>query len=1060
MSVDPPHPGLEPDDDLLRRALEETEVTEPPSLDLSGPSPFGDLTETLRDAPRGFGEAGADLRIPKRIGRYHIKGVLASGGMGTVYEATQEQPHRTVALKLMKHGITSRAALRRFEYESQILGRLQHPGIAQVYEAGMHRDESTTIPYFVMEYIVGAKPITEYVTKSGLGTRQKLNLFAQVCDAVHHGHQKGIIHRDLKPSNILVNAQGHVKIIDFGVARSTDSDLAVTTLRTDVGQLIGTLQYMSPEQCEADPHNIDTRSDVYALGVVLYELLCGQLPYDVSKKPVFECTRIIRETQPLKLSTLNKMLRGDVETIVLKALEKDRDRRYQSATDLAQDIRRCLNKEAITARPPSMLYQLRVLVRRNKPIFVAIAVVFLVLLGGAVVSTWQALRATRAERLARDRLIEAQRQAKIAAAVNRFLNDDLLAAVDPSRTPDREITMREVLDTASTRIEGRFTEEPLVEASIRSTIGETYANLGLYESAEPHLREAEAIRVRDLGMEDATTLQTRAKLADFLRRQGWFVQAEALARETLETQCRVLGDDHPDTAFTRNALGLVLRRQGKYGEAVEVLRRALDVRRRALGDEHVDTLVSMSNLASGLMDVGECGEAEVLYRDLLDLRGQLLGDEHPLTLASMSGLATALACQGKSHKAETTIRETLGIQRRVLGEEHPDTLDSMYQLAMVIRRWDRLDETEELLKRTLEARRRVLGVAHLSVASTTDSLLRVLRARAKVEEARPYVARAMAEIDEARYVDVHTNPYELSAWAFARLTYEPVEFRDPVEALPLAEKAVEVTGGTPANLRALAMAYESNGRLEEAVETTRRALAQLSQGESYFRTVHETRLIHTLRKMGDSEGAEVVLREALARLRETQGERLVPLVNRMTELAVLLLVKDRFLQHGWFCGDLAQVRNGTIPQNESPIAAYVVVYAAAILEKGLYSDAEELLRHCLGIRKLAYPETDWHVAHAMSLLGAALAGQGRFDEAEPFLLDGYQGLAKQGELISPEYRDERRREAVGRIINLYGAWDAAEPGKGYAEKATKYRAALAQMGMKPDSSDAQPQEVP
>jgi len=312
--------------------------------------------------------------------------------MGTVYEAVQEKPHRTVALKLMRHGIASRSALRRFEYESQILARLRHPGIAQVYEAGTHRDDSGTVPFFAMEYIVGAKPITQYAKEKKLGTRQKLELFAQVCDACHHGHQKGIIHRDLKPSNILVDAQGQVKIIDFGVARSTDSDLAVTTLQTDIGQLIGTLQYMSPEQCEADPHNIDTRSDVYALGVVLYELLSGRLPYKVSSKQIFEATRTIREQQPTKLTTIDKSLKGDLETVVLKALEKDRERRFQSALELAQDIRRYLSGEAIMARPPSIVYQLRVFARRNKALFGAIAAVFVVLLGGVIVSTSLYLR--------------------------------------------------------------------------------------------------------------------------------------------------------------------------------------------------------------------------------------------------------------------------------------------------------------------------------------------------------------------------------------------------------------------------------------------------------------------------------------------------------------------------------------------------------------------------------------------------------------------------------------------------------------------------------------------
>ena len=350
--------------------------------------------------------------VMERIAGYRITRVLASGGMGEVYEAEQDRPRRTVAIKVMKRGLTSRTALRRFEWEAELLGSLRHPGIATVFEAGSWDDGSGGVPYFVMEFIPGAMPITRYARQRGLDVRARLELFARVCDAVQHGHQKGIIHRDLKPGNILVGeeeshkpcamchegrneggpsplslegeGQGEgdplslkgegkgegrasggsrlfdaagansgspiVKIIDFGIARATDSDIAVTTMHTEVGQLIGTLQYMSPEQCEGDPRNVDTRSDVYSLGVVLYELICGRLPYDVSDTSIPRATRMIQETEPIRPSTIQRKLRGDLETIALKALEKDRARRYQSAGDLADDVRRHLRGEAIEAR--------------------------------------------------------------------------------------------------------------------------------------------------------------------------------------------------------------------------------------------------------------------------------------------------------------------------------------------------------------------------------------------------------------------------------------------------------------------------------------------------------------------------------------------------------------------------------------------------------------------------------------------------------------------------------------------------------------------------------------
>ena len=304
--------------------------------------------------------------VGRRIGPFRIERLIGTGGMGRVYEAIQDQPSRTVALKVLRHGMLSSSAAKRFEYESRILGNLNHSGIAQVYAAGTHIQNGEAIPYFAMEYISGARSLLDYAEAEGLSAEGRLSLFAKVCDAVQYGHQHGVIHRDLKPANILVDADGQAKIIDFGVARVTDSDIQITTLQTDVGQLIGTVSYMSPEQVSGDSRNIDTRSDVYSLGIVLYQLLTGELPFDLTGMPLASAIRMIGEVDPQRPSSLDRTLRGDMETILLKAMHKEPSYRYASASELAEDVLRFLAGQTILARPPTLGYQLRMLTRRHR----------------------------------------------------------------------------------------------------------------------------------------------------------------------------------------------------------------------------------------------------------------------------------------------------------------------------------------------------------------------------------------------------------------------------------------------------------------------------------------------------------------------------------------------------------------------------------------------------------------------------------------------------------------------------------------------------------------------
>ena len=703
-----------------------------------------------------------DLDLGKRfgqlIGRYKIVRVLGEGGMGTVFLAEQDKPKRLIALKIIRAGVASANLLRRFEHEAQVLGRLQHPGIAQIYEAGTADTGEGAQPYFVMEYVRG-RSLVEYAQTSQLGTRQRLELLAKICDAVQHAHQKGIIHRDLKPGNILVTEEGQPKILDFGVARATDADIQATTIQTDVGQLIGTIPYMSPEQAGGDVTELDTRSDVYALGVLGYELLAGRLPYDLSEKMIHEAVRVIREDDPTPLSSIDRVFRGDVETIIAKALQKERTQRYQSASDLGSDIRRYLSDQPIVARPASVAYQLRKFTKRNKALVGGVAAVFVVLVGG-IVTTSVALARESAQRSlaeqrqqqAEDARQEALRQADIAQTVNDFLNNDLLAAVAPSakQGKGKDVLMRDVLDEASKSIEeasiagGRFEGKPLIEASIRATLGDTYWQLGEYAAAEPHLERARLLTRRELGEEHPDTLGSTDNLANLYADQGRYDRAEPLYLETLEIKKRVLGEEHPHTLNTMNNLAALYHRQAHFDEAEPLYVKTLEISKRVLGEEHLNTLHTMGNLAALYVDQGHYDKAEPLLVKTLEIKKRVLGEEHLDTLGSINNLALLYWNQGRYEEAEPLYLETLEIKKRVMGEEHPDTLATMYNLASLYMALGRYGETEPLYVKTLEIRKRVLGEEHPDTLFSINSLAELYHTQARYEEAATLFAQAVA----------------------------------------------------------------------------------------------------------------------------------------------------------------------------------------------------------------------------------------------------------------------------------------------------------------------------
>jgi len=723
-------------------------MSDPDSVDKLDPDWHLTPTSHTADAPEAV--LGKGRTVPDSIGGYRILALLGEGGMGTVYQAEQKNPQRIVALKVIKLGLSSQQLLRRFEQEAAALGRLQHPGIAQIYEAGTADSGLGPQPYFAMEFIQG-QPLLEYAHTQGLNTRQRLALISQVCDAVEHAHQRGIIHRDLKPGNILVDQNGRPKILDFGVARVTDSDVQ-TTRQTDLGQLIGTLAYMSPEQVLADPLALDIRSDVYALGVILYELLAGKLPYTTHGKAMHEVVQAIREEDPAPLSSIHRSYRGDIDTIVAKALEKDKGRRYASAADLASDIQHYLSDKPIVARPPSATYQLQKFARRHKAFVAGTSAVFLVLVAGVIVSSREAVMARRAEQIA-------AKEAASSNAVIDFLRNDLLAQASAKNQSgsgakrDPDIKVRTALDRAAARIEGKFDRQPEVEAAIRDAMGKTYEDLAQYAESQRQLERALDLERQVWGPENPKTLNTLNHLGRTLWHQGKYQEAGTFFGPALEIERRVLGPEHPDTLYCMNNLANVYRALNKHAQAEALYRQTLEIRRRVLGPTNPDTLTSMNNLANVYWSQGNYAQAEALYSETMEIQQRVLGPEHPDTLLSMGNLAATYVEEGKYAQAEPLFTRTLEISRRVLGSEHTLTLGFLSDFATLYQRRGQYALAETYAALVLAGRQRAGSSEDpADIQSAAANLALIYVSEGKYAEGER-LARQTLEFDEKNRLD-------------------------------------------------------------------------------------------------------------------------------------------------------------------------------------------------------------------------------------------------------------------------------------------------------------------